>query len=216
MTEIFGSLLTSIFGNNSILATIMVAMFPIIELKGAIPVGMSIDFWGEHALSGSEAFVCSLVGSCLVAPILALVFQPIIKWMKSTRIFRNIASFIESKVRVSTDKISIKSQRKKLQNITIIKMLGVFAFVAVPLPLTGVWTGTCIGVMLGLKFWHNVLAVVLGNILAGIIVTFVCSVFPQFTNIIFFVFLAIVVCLMIYNVVKMVVNKNKTKSNIEN
>jgi uncharacterized membrane protein len=45
------------------------------------------------------------------------------------------------------------------------------AFVAIPLPLTGAWTGSLAAYMLGLKFWPSFLAIVLGVLCAGIIIT---------------------------------------------
>ena len=47
MAEFIGGIFSAIFGKHSIIATIIISMFPIIELKGAIPNGMSVDYWGE-------------------------------------------------------------------------------------------------------------------------------------------------------------------------
>ena len=210
MAEFIGSIFSYIFGSQSWLATLLISMFPIIELKGAIPVGMSTDFWGEHALTSMQAFWFSLLGSCLVVPIIALIFTPIIKWMKTTKIFKKLATAIENKVNKSSEKLSSSNKT------TFLKMLGVFIFVAIPLPLTGVWTGTCIAVAIGLKFWQSVVSVVLGNIVAGLLVTFVCSIFPQFTTIIFLVVLAIVIVLLVVWIIKAFIQKDKgdTSTNI--
>lgn len=210
MAEILSNIFSFIFGGHSILATIVVAMFPIIELKGAIPLGMSVEFWGENALTSTQAFICSLLGSCVVIPIIALFFAPIIRWMKNTRLFRNIADKIDGKVRKSSDKIGQRIKCGQPSNkVMILKMLGVFAFVAIPLPLTGVWTGTCIGVAIGLKFWQTVVSVILGNIVAGMLIMFVCSAFPQFTDIIFFVVLGIVFILLIVAMTKTLLAKSR-------
>ena len=82
MLDFLGGIFASIFGNNSILATLIISMFPIIELKGAIPIGMSVDFWGEYALNGDVAFAISLVGSSIVVPIIALIFTPFLNALK--------------------------------------------------------------------------------------------------------------------------------------
>ena len=66
--------------------------------------------------------------------------------------------------------IQLKKQGKKPHGETFLKQLGVFIFVAVPLPMTGVWTGTAIAVFLGLKFREAILPVVLGNLVAGLII----------------------------------------------
>ena len=209
MISVFSDFFVSIFGGNSWLATMIISMFPIIELKGAIPVGMSVDFWGNAALSETEAVIFSLIGSCLVVPILAVVFKPIIVWMKRTKLFRKVAVVVEEKVKKSSVKVENKIQDGGTgsNKSTIIKMLGVFLFVAVPLPMTGVWTGTAMAVCLGLKFWQIVVSAVLGNIVAGVLITAVCSVFPQFTSILFLIVLSIVLVVLITMIIKIIFSK---------
>lgn len=210
MAELIGSFFAGIFGTHSILATIIIAMFPIIELKGAIPIGMSVDYWGNYALNNTQSFLFSLLGSCLVVPILAIVFIPILNWLKKTKMFRKVATFIEEKVKKHTDDIDkkvVNSSNKK--NKTEIKCLLIFAFVAVPLPLTGVWTGTCAAVIIGLKYWQTVLSVVLGNIVAGLIIVFVCSIFPNFVTILSIIFLCIVALLALIMIVKFIMHMTK-------
>ena len=213
MSIILTKLFYFVFGKNAMLATIVVSMFPIIELKGAIPLGMSEKFWGDSALTSTQAFVCSLIGSCLVVPVIAWIFTPIILWMKKTRALQKMANYIENKVMASGEKIKITANRNTgTTKIVLLKMLGVFMFVALPLPLTGVWTGTCIAVVIGLKFWQTILAVISGNIVAGTLVMFVCSVFPKFTDIILYIFIVVVLCTIIMGVIKGVV-RNKTRKN---
>ena len=209
MVDFLGGIFASIFGSHSILATIIIAMLPVIELKGAIPVGMSAKFWGENALSWGQSFWLSLLGSCLVVPILALIFNPLITWLKQTRLLKKLGEFIEKKVKKHSKNIEEKSQNVENNNRkkTWIKMIAIFAFVAVPLPLTGVWTGACVAVAVGLNFWQTCLSCVLGNMVAGIIIATVCAVFPQFTTILFLIMLAIVVCVAISSLIKMIISK---------
>ena len=209
MITIIGNMLVNIFGNNSWLATIIISMFPIVELKGAIPVGMSVDFWGANALSEKLSLVFSLIGSCLVVPVLALIFKPVIRWMLGTKIFKKIASRIEDKVKKSSTKIEnkLRDGGKESKKNTVLKMIGVFSFVAIPFPLTGVWTGTAIAVCVGLKFWQIVVACVLGNVVAGLLIMFVCSAFPQFTSILFLIVLAIVLVILLTTIIKILATK---------
>lgn len=187
-------------------------MFPIIELKGAIPIGMSVDYWGSYALSGMESFLFSLLGSTIVVPIIALVFTPILNWLKKTKLFKSIGTFIDEKVRKHSQKLEGDVEKSKSKSKTIVKCLGVFAFVAVPLPLTGVWTGTCVAVAIGLKFWQTCLSVILGNIVAGLIIMFVCSIFPDIITILSIIFLAIVLCILIWLIIQIILNSRKKKS----
>lgn len=210
MVNFLGNLFASIFGTHSSIATIIISMFPLIELKGGIPVGMSQDFWGEYALSGMNAFWLALLGSCLVVPIIALIFKPILNWLKRTRLFRKLGELIDEKVKKHSESIDAKVQKEETSvKKTWLKAILVFLFVAVPLPLTGVWTGTCVAVAIGLNFWQVCVSCILGNVVAGLIIMFVCSVFPQFTTIIFIIFLAIILCLVLYAIIKLIINKKK-------
>jgi len=212
VVELLGSFFATIFGEHSIIATIIISMVPLIELKGGIPVGMSTDFWGNNALNGTQGFLYALLGSCLVVPIIALIFTPILNWLKRTKMFRKIGEMIDNKVKKHTKGIEEKVDSEKTSSKKVwIKSLAVFAFVAVPLPLTGVWTGTCVAVAIGLKFWQTCLSVILGNVLAGLIIVFVCSVFPQFTTVLFLIFLGIIALLLIAGVVKYFISRKKNK-----
>ena len=211
MVEFLGGIFATIFGEHSILATIIISMFPLIELKGGIPVGMSVDFWGSNALNGTQAFLFALLGSCLVVPILAYVFTPIVNWLKRTKIFKKLGEMIDQKVKKHSESINNNTESEKSRaNIVWIKSLLIFLFVAIPLPLTGVWTGTCVAVAIGLKYWQTVLSVVLGNVVAGLIIVFVCSVFPEFTTVIFIIFLTIIVMMLVYALIKYFVSKKKS------
>lgn len=217
MVEFLGGIFATIFGEHSIIATIIISMFPLIELKGGIPVGMSRDFWGNNALNGTQAFLYALLGSCIVVPIVALIFTPILNWLKKTKLFRKVGEFIDNKVKTHSESIEAKTDGEKSSTKKVwIKSLLVFGFVAIPLPLTGVWTGTCVAVAIGLKFWQTCIAAILGNVVAGLIIVFVCSVFPEFTTIIFIIFIAIILMAIMYGVIKYFINKRKSnKENID-
>ena len=212
MAEFIGEIFASIFDNHSILATILISMLPIIELKGAIPIGMSVDYWGIYALNGLDSFLFSLLGSSLVVPIIALVFTPIVKWLKKTKVFKSVGLFIDEKVKKHSQKIEGDVQKTNSKKKTIIKWFGIFGFVAVPLPLTGVWTGTCVAVAIGLNMWQTCSSVILGNIVAGLIIMFVCEIFPEITTILSMIFLAIVLIIVIWVIVQIIINSRKKKN----
>mgnify|MGYP004531726115 CR=1 FL=1 len=203
----------NLFGDHVILATILIAMLPIVELRGAIPFGMSIDFWGSNALNAVDSFLVSFLGSSLVVPIIALVFIPILNWLKKTKLFKNLAHKIENRIKTKSEKIENDAEdSKKAKSKFWLKVIGLFAFVAIPLPLTGVYTGTCVGVVLGFSFWQVCAIVIAGNLVAGLIMTFICSIFPAFTSIILYVFLGLVVVFAVYGLIKSLINKRKQKN----
>ena len=231
MTEFIENIFSTIFGNNVILATILIAVVPIIELKGAIPFSMSPEIWGTVALSEWKAFLFAFLGSSLIVPILALIYNPIIRWLKTTKLFRKIAEKIENRVSSKKQKIeedvnnktenkesldnSENGQAKKFDKKFVLKLLGVFMFVAIPLPLTGVWTGTCIAVALGLNFGWTCLTVISGNLIAGLIITLISHLFGEATIIFVYILLAIVILVLLFGLVKKLVNKKINKKTQE-
>lgn len=241
MTEFIENIFSTIFGNNVVLATILIAMVPVIELKGAIPFSMAVDIWGANALSFLPAFLCGVLGSSLIVPILALVYLPIIRWLKTTKLFRKFAIKIENRLNRKKENIDKKIDENIEQNVQDlnenekqinkenvisnnelkqnsrrsfwIKFLSVFVFVAIPLPLTGVWTGTCLAVVLGLNFWQTCLCVIPANILAGIIITLISSLFGDSTLIFVLILLGIIALIAVIYLIKKIIKKIINKRN---
>ena len=201
VTEWISQLFVNIFGDNSALATILISIIPIIELKGAIPFGMSKSFWGKNALSGVEALLFALLGGLIVVILLSFLLSPVVRWLKKRKFFKKLAVGFENHIK---EKSTLTKEKK-----TILKMLGVFLFVAVPLPLTGVWTGTAIAVFSGLKVWQSIICAFCGNVVAGILISFVCSVFPAFTTILFYIVIAIVIILAVYYIIRIILKRQE-------
>lgn len=238
MTELIAEIFSKIFNGNVALATVLVSMLPIMELKGGIPFGMSSAFWGARALSRTKAFWLAYLGCSIVVVALYFLFVPIMKFFRKTKAFKGLATFIEKRIKKQTDKmqddgkvqqgvnsgqetlsqtdnLSAETQPKEKATLKskLIKMLGVFIFTAIPLPLTGVWMGTCIAVMVGLNFFETLVAVQLGNLIAGFIISTICVAFPGFTHILLYVFLILIAIVIIYEIIKHVIFKNKNKQN---
>jgi len=212
MSEWIKDLFVTIFGSNSWLATIIISMIPIVELRGAIPFGSAVSFWGEHALPVWKSFLFSVLGSTLVCVILTFLFWPVFKWLKKTKMFKKLADAVENKLNRSSkninDKVQAESNEKK---IWWLKWLGVFAFVSIPLPLTGVWTGTCIALFVGLNKRDTMISVILGNLIAGIIMMIISYFFADNTMIVFLVFLGLVAVFILYFAIRAIVKKIKNR-----
>jgi len=212
MSEWIKMLFVKIFGTHSEIATLLISMIPIVELRGAIPFGSATALWGENALSLWASFGVSVLGSTLVCVILTFAFWPIFNWLKKTKWFKKLADFIEKKLNKNSENIDKKTKDEKNEKkIFWLKFWGVLLFVAIPLPLTGVWTGTCLGLFLGLSKLHTMAAVIPGNICAGLIMTLVSYFFADNTMIVFLAFLALVVLFVLYEVIKSFVRKRKNK-----
>lgn len=135
------------------LAVFLCSMIPIIELRGAIPLGcvLGMPFW--------QSFLISVVGNLIPAPFILLFIHKIIGWLKRFRPTRKMALWAERRAEV-------KSKAK--ENLSF---FGLAVFVAVPLPGTGAWTGSLVANFLGIRFLKAFIAVTLGVIIAGVIVT---------------------------------------------
>ena len=150
------------------------------------------------------------VNRTVVAVVLAFVFWPIFKWLKKTKGFKKLADFIERKLNKNAKDINEKTVNEANTKRAIrLKFFGVFAFVAIPLPLTGVWTGTCLGLFIGLNKLQTILACSLGNLLAGVIMTIVSYFFADNTLIVFLIFLMLVVLFIVFEVIRHFVEKQK-------
>ena len=113
MTEFLHNLFATIFNDNIILATILISMLPVIELRGAIPFATNPGFWGSLAMNQWEAFGWSWLGSSLIVPIIALIFLPLINWLKRTKWFGKIALVIENRVKSKTSNIENAEEKSK-------------------------------------------------------------------------------------------------------
>ena len=208
MSEWIKELFVTIFGSHSEIATFLISMIPIVELRGAIPFGSATAFWGENALSLWASFGVSVLGSTLVCVILTFLFWPIFNWFKKTKWFKKLADFIERKLNKNSQNIQDKAKvEKNAKKVFWLKFWGVVLFVAIPLPLTGVWTGTCLGLFLGLTKWQTMAAVIPGNVCAGLIMTLVSYFFADNTMIVLLAFLALVVVFVLYEVIKTLIEK---------
>ena len=201
---------------NDFWATLVMSLFPLIELKGSIVFarGVGMDFFTAFALSYLGSTVVFIVVYFLLKPILNLLKK--IKWF--SRIALKCESYCEEKA-----KSAVENQKKKgkSSNIseTLLKQLGVFIFVAIPLPMTGVWTGTAVAVFLGLKFKDVVLPVCLGNLVAGLLISLLAQLCISLWNIavldyILYALFAIAVVLLAVLIVKVALQKPKDKKEI--
>lgn len=144
-----------------LLKVFLISAVPLIEQRGAIPVGIL----GYH-LNPFVVAVVSLLGSFLPAPFIHIFFTRILKWMKTIKSFNPITKFIDKKVQKGS---------KKLEKY---KEIGLIAFVGIPLPTTGLWTGTAAAAFLGLDFKKSMFCAFIGGIISAILITFLCLVFP--------------------------------------
>lgn len=131
----------------------LLSMLPIIELRGAIPIGIG------KGLSYGAVFIVCYLGSLVPAPIILLGSKFVFRIMKNTKLFGPL-----------TEKIREKSMRNAGKKIQKYGTLGLLIFVAIPLPGTGVWTGSIAASIMNLRFKYAMFAIIIGNLIAGLII----------------------------------------------
>ena len=156
----------NLIGNDKIAALLM-SFIPLIELKGGI------IFARGAGLGFFESFFLSYLGSTIAFIPVFFLLVPILNLLKKIKWFNAFADKIELFFKDKAAGALIKAEKsgKKARTETFYKMLGTFIFVAIPLPMTGVWTGTAVAVFLNLKFKDAILPVVIGNFIAGAIIS---------------------------------------------
>lgn len=138
------------------LIVFLVSMVPIIELRGAVPigVGMGLELW--------IVYVISIIGNMLPVPIIYLFARKVLIWGKDKKYIGKFFTFCLEKGEHGGQKL----MKKAGKNGTFIALM---LFVAIPLPGTGAWTGTLAASMLNFGFKRSTFAVLLGVLIAGIL-----------------------------------------------
>lgn len=158
--------LVKIFGE--IWGTVIMSVFPLIELKGGIVYARSVG------LNFFESLGLAYIGSTLVMIPIFFLLVPILNLLKKIKFVDKLAYKTENYFKVKASDTLADRQKKqkdgKARSEVFYKAMGVFIFVAIPLPMTGVWTGTAIAVFLGLKFKQAILPIAAGNLVAGLLI----------------------------------------------
>ena len=196
MSEILGEFLLNLFKNEYI-ATLFVAMFPLIELKGAIPIGVGLFSLGLWETAG-----IAYLGSTIVSTVEFFLLIPIFNLLKKIGFIRKIIERVEAVFDEKAKKIAEKTNGSPEAEARKIMMISLFVFVAVPFPVTGVWTGTAIAVFLGLKFRESVLPIAVGNLIAGSIITLLTFFVGEYVDLIIYLLFAIAIIMLIVFIVK--------------
>ena len=191
---------------NPYLTLYVISIIPIIELRGAILfMPYMFDTIGEMMLG----MLCCIAGSTTVILPLILITRPFLKKLRRSKWFSKLGKRMEANLAdraesaYNEEKIEQREAHRKRKPMSKDgkKFLGLFVFVAIPLPMTGAWTGSCIGSFLDFPVWKASLAVFFGNIVAGLILTTVAYFLPrQYADVFLygFVILAIAIALTLY------------------
>ena len=172
---------------NPYLTLYVISIIPIIELRGAI---LFMPYLFDSIQEMMLGMLCCIAGSTTVIVPLILITRPFLRKLRRSKWFSKIGKRMEANLAdraesayseeksEKIDEIKQKHKRKPMSKDGK-KFLGLFVFVAIPLPMTGAWTGSCIGSFLDFPVWKASLAVFFGNIVAGLILTTIAFFLPK-------------------------------------
>ncbi|MFC1983945.1 COG2426 family protein [Chloroflexota bacterium] len=139
---------------SRVLVVLAIAASPISELRGAIPIAII-----QFHFPWYYAFLLAVIGNLLPVPLILIFLDTF------SRLLNKIGSFAKM--------LHWFSERTKRRGKLIERYgwIGLVLFVAVPLPVTGAWTGSFAAVLFGLKFKQAFFSILVGILIAGTIVT---------------------------------------------
>ncbi len=137
---------------NKEAAVVVLAALPISELRGAIPLALAMGF------SPMKAYALSFAGNLI--PVIPLLFflQPISEKLRHIKLFEKFFDWL------------FERTRRKATLIEKFEALGLILFVAIPLPITGAWTGCVAATLFKIRFRYALIAIICGVAIAGVVV----------------------------------------------
>jgi uncharacterized membrane protein len=144
-------------GFSKELVVLIISALPIFELRGALPVAINLFHLPWH-----YSFLLAIIGNLIPVPIILLFLNTIVRYLSRISFFDRFFKWL------------FAHTRKRGSIIERYERIGLALFVAIPLPVTGAWTGSLAAVLFGLKFKHAMLSIFVGILMAAIIVTCLC------------------------------------------
>ena len=136
---------------------IIVGALPISELRGAIPLGLSFG------MPLFKALWLSVLGNCLIVAPALFLFEPVTGFLRKFKIWSRFFDWVFQRTKKNSD------------SIQKYEALGLAIFVAIPLPMTGAWSGVIAASLFKIRFRYAFLAIISGVICAGLIVAALCA-----------------------------------------
>jgi uncharacterized membrane protein len=133
--------------------TFIISMLPIVELRGALPYAIGVG------LPWPKAYLLAVTGNLVpIVPIL-LFLGPVSDWLRRLPAFGRFFDWLFART------------RRRSGLVQKYGPWGLILFVAIPLPVTGGWTGAAVAYLLGIRFHRSFPAIAMGVLLAGVVVT---------------------------------------------
>jgi len=190
MAERITDLLRSLIGNEYLLVALL-AVIPVTEIKGAILYG---------AMARCDmlcAFFIAFGASSLLALAVVPLFPLMLKWAEKSPAVRRATYFLTDRLERKAGKImetaGVPGHGKYKSRLT----LGLYAFVAVPFPFTGIWAGALLAAIMRLDYRSSVFALIFGNFTAGGIILTVALLAGDRASVVLTIFLYIAIAILL-------------------
>ncbi len=196
--------IVSIFGGFGAFVVVFIcACLPIVETKVAIPLGCSTAVWGSLAMNVWASALVAFLASTLVGILIVLTLSPVLKILKKNKKFSKIAFKVE-------DFFESKLRGKKDSKVKAFWFL--ITFIALPMPLLGIYSGAGLCVFLKLKWWQSLIAVVVGNLINCILVALICVLLYEFIPLILTIFVILIILATLWKIIDAIYGRCLKKS----
>lgn len=167
MTHQMIEFLKNIFSKE--IVVLIVSALPISELRGGIPLALSFNF------AYAKSFWLSILGNSLIIVPTLLLLDSVSKFLRRWQIWNKFFTWLFARTRKHSDSVEKYGA------------IGLAIFVAIPLPMTGAWSGCVAAYLFGVKFRYALPSIFLGVLGAGIIVLLTCmgfiGIFSKFVGV---------------------------------
>lgn len=135
-------------------AVFITAMLPVLELRGGIPLGLIY-----YDMGVIETYLIAVAGNFIIVPPLLYLLEPVSNYLRRNRVFDRFFTWLFTRT------------RRRGQLVEKYEAIGLTLFVAIPLPVTGAWTGAIAAHIFGVRRRYAMICILLGIMIAGVVVT---------------------------------------------
>ena len=135
-------------------AVFITATLPILELRGAIPLGLI-----HYGMPVLKTYIIAVAGNFVIVVPLLFLLEPVSNFLRRNRVFDKFFTWLFARTR----------RRGKL--VERYEAIGLTLFVAIPLPVTGAWTGAIAAHIFGVRRKYATICILFGIMIAGVVVT---------------------------------------------
>jgi len=137
------------------LAVVLLAALPVFELRLALPVAV-----GAFGMTIPEAYVWAVLGNLLPVPFILMLLGPVTIWAEEH--WEGLHRFLE--------RLFAHTRRRHSERFDRLRDLALITFVAIPLPITGAWSGALAAFVFGVESKRAMLLIAIGVMIAGVVV----------------------------------------------